>query len=76
MNIRKQFQKKFKKIRSTLDTKEDYNFLLKIVNELNLKPGKNNLLKIVKNFKKVEKYLSINKNINKKIAYKIISKRN
>lgn len=69
-------KKNLKKIRSTLDTKEDYNFLLKIVNELNLKPGKNNLLKILKNFKKVEKYLSINKNINKKIAYKIISKRN
>ena len=76
MNIKIISKKNLKKIRSTLDTKEDYNFLLKIVNELNLKPGKNNLLKIVKNFKKVKKYLSINKNINKKIAYKIIRKRN
>ncbi len=69
-------KKNLKKIRSTLDTKEDYNFLLKIVNELNLKPGKNNFLKIVKNFKKIKKYLKINKNINKKIAYKIVRKKN
>ena len=63
---------RIKKIRTTLDTKEDYFFLRQIIKKLDLKPGENNFLKILKNFKKIEKFLLINKKIKKKIAYKVI----
>ena len=63
-----------KKIRTTLDTKKDFNFLKNLCKSNNLIPGNNNLIFLLKNYKKNPNKL-YNYNNKKKIAYKIIQKR-
>lgn len=63
-----------KNYRTTLDTLEDLQFLRAVSKKLNLVPGQNNLLKILKNQNKIKLYTKINKNIKKKLAYKIVGK--
>mgnify|MGYP006106117877 CR=1 FL=1 len=62
-----------KKIRTTLDTKKDLKFLRSVSKKLNLVPGKNNLLKILKN-QHIFALNKINQKVHKKIAYKIVQK--
>ena len=66
-------KQKIKKIRTTLDTIEDLKFIKKMTQELKLKPGCNNFLKIIENFPKIKKYLAINQKVERKIAYKVVS---
>tara|TARA_Y100000768_G_scaffold388975_1_gene389557 strand:+ start:9654 stop:10445 length:792 start_codon:yes stop_codon:yes gene_type:complete len=66
------YKKINKKMRVTLDTRKDFDFLKKIINFYNLTPGKNNILKII-NFGSTKKNFLININKNKKIAHKIIN---
>ena len=63
-----------KKIRTTLDTKKDLSFLKLAARKLKLSPGKNNLLKLLKN-EKIEELTKININVRKKIAHQLIKKR-
>ena len=61
------------KMRVTLDTSKDLIFLRKIIKFYNLLPGKNNIYKILKNKKKINKNFLHNINKKKKIAYKVIN---
>ena len=64
-----------KKYRTTLDTPNDLKFLRAVSKKLHLVPGQNNLLKILKNQKKIDLYTKINKNIKKKLAFQIVGKK-
>ena len=66
---------KIKKFRTTLDTFEDLEFLRTVSKKLNLLPGNNNFLKLIKKSKIVHPFLKINKKVEKKLAYKVIKKR-
>ena len=59
-----------KKIRTTLDTKKDLNYLKNLCKINNLIPGNNNFLFLLNNYKKTSENSIIL--IKKKIAYKII----
>ena len=72
-NIFKKYKKIDKKMRVTLDTKKDLNFLRKIIKFYNLEPGKNNISKILNDKKKISKNFLHNINKKKKIAYKIVN---
>ena len=65
---------KIKHLRTTLDTKDDLKFLRTVSKKLKLKPGENNLLKLLKN-SKFSIDSAINIKTHKKVAYKIIKQR-
>ena len=62
-----------KKFRTTVDTKEDLKFLRTICKRLNLTPGRNNFLKLIKKNKIIEPFLAINKKVKKKLAYQVVN---